>query len=127
VEQVSEREVYIVEVCAVGWIVKERWLLNALPESEMPVQADLITASAAELAVAVEPRSEVVIELRSEVVSRIRAECSSKQCSKADLKYTHGNEYFLPVSLAHILVNAVAKIQRISTSVRMISTRTLYY
>lgn len=52
--------------------------MDAAPQSEMPVQADLITTNAAELAVVVELQSEVAIELQSEAVSRIRAECDCK-------------------------------------------------
>lgn len=95
----------------------------------MLVQADLITTSGAgpAVAIAVEPQFEVVIELRPEVVSRTRAECGCKWCSKTDPKYTHSSKYFFPVSLAHILVDAVTQIQRISTSVAMISTKALYW
>lgn len=54
--------------------------MDAVPESEMRVQADLITTSVVgpAIAIAVEPQFEVVIELRSEVVFRIRAESGCK-------------------------------------------------
>lgn len=69
------------EVRPVSWIAEERRvrrLLDAVPQSEMPVRVDPITTDAAELAAVVELQFEVVIELWSEAVSCIRAECDYK-------------------------------------------------